>query len=134
MTDAETDTDAASPPSPPSAATTTESAGGGRGGVLGPAYRALTLGCVSTILLIAFEAMAVGTAMPAAAEALDGLALYAFAFSAFFTTSLLGMVVSGQWCDRRGPLGPVVAGISAFSAGLLLSGTALFYTSPRPTD
>ncbi|RBM21436.1 MFS transporter [Streptomyces sp. PT12] len=96
----------------------------GGGGVLSAPYRALTLGCVSTILLIAFEAMAVGTAMPAAADALDGLALYAFAFSAFFTTSLLGMVVSGQWCDRRGPLAPVVAGISAFSAGLLLSGTA----------
>ncbi|UCM88336.1 MFS transporter [Streptomyces marincola] len=94
------------------------------GGVLSAPYRALTLGCVSTILLIAFEAMAVGTAMPAAAEALDGLALYAFAFSAFFTTSLLGMVLSGQWCDRSGPTAPVLAGVAAFSSGLLLSGAA----------
>ncbi|WP_110945624.1 MFS transporter [Streptomyces avicenniae] len=93
-------------------------------GVLSARYRALTLGCVSVILLIAFEAMAVGTAMPAAADALDGLSLYAFAFSAFFTTSLLGMSFSGQWCDRRGPVGPVLAGIAAFSAGLLLSGAA----------
>ncbi|MGP3970268.1 MFS transporter [Streptomyces sp. 6N223] len=95
-----------------------------RESVLSKPYRALTLGCVSTILLIAFEAMAIGTAMPAAAEALDGLSLYAFAFSAFFTTSLLGMAVSGQWCDRTGPLGPVTAGIAAFSGGLLLSGAA----------
>ncbi|GAA1932024.1 MFS transporter [Streptomyces sodiiphilus] len=94
------------------------------GGVLSRPYRALTLGCVSVILLIAFEAMAIGTAMPAAAEQLDGVALYAFAFSAYFTTSLLGMVLSGQWCDRSGPLRPVVAGIATFSAGLLLSGTA----------
>ncbi|WP_059012434.1 MFS transporter [Streptomyces specialis] len=94
------------------------------GGVLSRPYRALTLGCVSTILLIAFEAMAVGTAMPAAAEALDGVGLYAFAFSGFFTTSLLGMVAAGQWADRRGPTGPVVAGIAAFAGGLLLSGTA----------
>ncbi|MBL1068485.1 MFS transporter [Streptomyces sp. 7-21] len=94
------------------------------GGVLSRPYRALTLGCVSTVLLIAFEAMAVGTAMPAAAEALDGVSLYAFAFSAFFTTSLLGMAVSGQWCDRTGPTGPVVTGVIAFSGGLLLSGTA----------
>lgn len=92
--------------------------------VLGPQLRALTLGSVSVILLIAFEAMAVGTAMPAAAEQLDGVALYAFAFSAYFTTSLVGMVVSGQWCDRDGPLWPVVAGIATFSAGLLLSGLA----------
>jgi MFS family permease len=92
--------------------------------VLSPHYRALTLGSVSVILLIAFEAMAVGTAMPAAAEQLDGVSLYAFAFSAFFTTSLLGMVLSGQWCDRGGPLAPVVAGIGAFSLGLLISGTA----------
>ncbi|CAL9413484.1 Multidrug resistance protein MdtL [Streptomyces sp. enrichment culture] len=94
------------------------------GGVLSRPHRALTLGCVSTILLIAFEAMAVGTAMPAAAEALDGVALYAFAFSAYFTTSLLGMVVAGQWCDRSGPMGPVVGGIAVFSTGLLLSGVA----------
>lgn len=92
--------------------------------VLSARYRALTLGSVSVILLIAFEAMAVGTAMPAVTEQLDGVSLYAFAFSAFFTTSLLGMAVSGQWCDRSGPLAPVVAGIGAFSLGLLVSGTA----------
>ncbi|MDT0267865.1 MFS transporter [Streptomyces sp. DSM 44915] len=94
------------------------------GGVLSAPYRALTLGCVATVLLIAFEAMAVGTAMPAAAEALDGVSLYAFAFSAFFTTSLLGMAVSGQWCDRSGPLPPVLSGIATFALGLLASGAA----------
>ncbi|RMI33845.1 MFS transporter [Streptomyces triticirhizae] len=94
------------------------------GGVLSAPYRALTLGCVATVLLIAFEAMAVGTAMPAAAEALNGVSLYAFAFSAFFTTSLLGMSIAGQWCDRSGPLAPVLAGIATFALGLLLSGTA----------
>ncbi|MQS06207.1 MFS transporter [Streptomyces alkaliphilus] len=94
------------------------------GGVLSAPYRALTLGSVSVILLIAFEAMAVGTAMPAAAAQLDGLGLYAFAFAAFFTTSLLGMVLSGQWCDRGGPVAPVVTGIAIFCAGLLLAGGA----------
>ncbi|WP_443050502.1 MFS transporter [Streptomyces sp. H27-D2] len=94
------------------------------GGVLGSSYRALTVGIVSVVLLIAFEATAVGTAMPIAARDLDGLSLYAFAFSGYFTTSLLAMVVSGQWCDRGGPLGPLSVGIGAFAAGLLLSGTA----------
>ncbi|MFJ6565863.1 MFS transporter [Streptomyces sp. NPDC091292] len=93
-------------------------------GVLGRTYRALSIGIVSVVLLIAFEATAVGTAMPVAARELDGVSLYAFAFSGYFTTSLFGMVLSGQWADRKGPLGPLAAGITAFALGLLLSGTA----------
>ncbi|WP_210593531.1 MFS transporter [Streptomyces sp. GESEQ-35] len=92
--------------------------------VLSRGYRALSIGIVSVVLLIAFEATAVGTAMPVAARELDGVSLYAFAFSGYFTTSLLGMVLSGQWSDRRGPLGALTTGIAAFAAGLLLSGTA----------
>ncbi|MFC9510445.1 MFS transporter [Streptomyces sp. NPDC057002] len=92
--------------------------------VLGRAYRALSVGIVSVVLLIAFEATAVGTAMPVAARELDGVSLYAFAFSGYFTTSLFGMVLAGQWSDLRGPLGPLAVGISSFGAGLLLSGTA----------
>ncbi|MFI9645876.1 MFS transporter [Streptomyces sp. NPDC052040] len=93
-------------------------------GVLSRAYRALSIGIVSVIVLIAFEATAVGTAMPVAARELDGLPLYAFAFSAYFTTSLFGMVLAGQWSDRSGPLASLAWGIAAFAAGLLLSGTA----------
>ncbi|MFJ9627540.1 MFS transporter [Streptomyces sp. NPDC101175] len=95
-----------------------------RGGVLGRSYRALSVGIVSVVLLIAFEATAVGTAMPVAARELDGVGLYAFAFSGYFTTSLFGMVLAGQWSDRRGPLGALTTGIGAFAAGLLVSGTA----------
>lgn len=93
-------------------------------GVLNRPYRALTLGIVSVVLLIAFEATAVGTAMPVAAEELNGVSLYAYAFSAYFTTALVGMVVSGLWCDRGGPLVPLATGIGAFACGLVLSGTA----------
>ncbi|MFD4523096.1 MFS transporter [Streptomyces sp. NPDC058470] len=93
-------------------------------GVLGREYRALTVGIVSVVLLIAFEATAVGTAMPVAARELDGVSLYAFAFSGYFTTSLFGMVLAGQWSDRDGPLASLTAGIAAFAAGLLLCGTA----------
>ena len=93
-------------------------------GVLGRGYRALSVGIVSVVLLIAFEATAVGTAMPVAARELDGLSLYAFAFSGYFTTSLFGMVLAGQWADRRGPVGALTAGIGCFAAGLLLAGTA----------
>ncbi|MEV8310748.1 MFS transporter [Streptomyces flavidovirens] len=95
-----------------------------RSGVLGRTHRALSVGIIAVILLIAFEATAVGTAMPVAARELNGVSLYAFAFSSYFTTSLFAMVLSGQWADRRGPLAPLATGISAFGAGLLLSGTA----------
>ncbi|MFI8517267.1 MFS transporter [Streptomyces sp. NPDC085481] len=106
------------PPSAAAAATT------GGGSVLDREHRALSIGVVSVVLLVAFEATAVGTAMPVAARELNGVSLYAFAFSAYFTTSLFGMVLSGQWSDRNGPLAPLASGISAFAAGLLLSGTA----------
>lgn len=111
------DADVAKTSALPSAAAPEES-------VLGRSYRALSIGIVSVVLLIAFEATAVGTAMPVAARELDGVSLYAFAFSGYFTTSLFGMVLSGQWSDRRGPLAPLTCGIAAFGAGLLLSGTA----------
>ncbi|MET9801337.1 MFS transporter [Streptomyces sp. NPDC006368] len=94
------------------------------GGVLDRSHRALSIGIVSVVLLIAFEATAVGTAMPVAARELHGIPHYAFAFSAYFTTSLFAMVLSGQWSDRAGPLAPLTAGIAAFAAGLLVSGTA----------
>ncbi|EFG64748.1 major facilitator superfamily transporter, partial [Streptomyces sp. SPB074] len=94
------------------------------GGVLSRPYLALSLGIVSVVLLIAFEATAVGTAMPVAARELHGVPLYAFAFSAYFTTSLFAMVLAGQWADRAGPLAPITLGIGGFAAGLLLCGTA----------
>ncbi|MEU8521474.1 MFS transporter [Streptomyces sp. NBC_01216] len=105
---------AGEPAAPPSAG----------GSVLDRDHRALTTGVVCVVLLIAFEATAVGTAMPVAARELHGIPLYAFAFSAYFTTSLFGMVLAGQWSDRGGPLAPLTTGMSAFAAGLLLAGTA----------
>lgn len=87
-------------------------------------YRTTTAAVVAVVLLVAFEAYAVVTAMPVAARALGGLREYGLAFSLFVTAALLGIVVAGDVVDRRGP-GPVmVAGLVAFGAGLLLSGTA----------
>lgn len=93
-------------------------------GILGSEHRRLTIGIVATVSFIAFEAMAVATAMPTAVPDLNGMPLYAFAFSAFFTTSLFAMVVSGEMCDARGPLLPLLMGAAAFSAGLIMAGAA----------
>ncbi|MEV5511109.1 MFS transporter [Streptomyces orinoci] len=98
--------------------------GGPAEGVLGRRHRALTLGIISVVSLIAFEASAINTAMPVAARALDGVGMYAFAFSAYFTASLFSMTLSGEWCDRSGPLAPLFTGIAGFAAGLVLAGSA----------
>jgi MFS family permease len=95
------------------------------GSLLSGAYRRMTIGIVAVIFLLAFEAMAVATAMPVAARDLGGLQLYAWAFSAFLTTSLFTMVVSGEWSDRAGPAAPLSTGVAAFTVGLLISGVAV---------
>ena len=97
---------------------------GRRAGLLSPEHRALTIGMLAVVFLVAFEAMAVATAMPVAVRDLGGLKLYAWAFSAFVTASLFGTVVGGQASDRRGPLLPFVVAVATFGTGLLVSGTA----------
>lgn len=87
-------------PATPSPGTPAES-------VLSPRYRASTLGMVALISLIAFEALAVTTAMPTVARELDGLKLYALAFGSVLATSIIGMTLAGRWTDARGP-GPAM--------------------------
>jgi MFS family permease len=92
--------------------------------IFGPTYRALTIGVVSIITVIAFEFMGVVTAMPVAARELGGLSWYAWAFTAFSVTSLYSMVVGGEWADRFGPVRPIIVGFTLFAIGLLTAGTA----------
>ncbi|GAA0898716.1 hypothetical protein GCM10009557_74160 [Virgisporangium ochraceum] len=87
-------------------------------------YRALTVGMITLVTLVAFEAVAVTTAMPTVARALDGLALYALAFGGALAASVVGMVVAGAWGDARGPAGPTWAGVGLFVVGLAIAGTA----------
>ncbi|MEU5989929.1 MFS transporter [Spirillospora sp. NPDC047418] len=76
------------------------------------------------VTLLAFESMAVGTVMPAVASDLDGLALYAWGFSATLITSLLSTVLAGGWIDRSGPTRPFMLGLGTFVAGLVVAGAA----------
>jgi MFS family permease len=92
--------------------------------VFSRAYRRLSLGIVSVVALIAFEAMAVATAMPVAVADLRGLPLYAWAFSGFLAASLFGMVLAGELCDTRGPRLPLLTGVAGFVTGLVLAGLA----------
>ena len=103
------------------------------GRIFGPQWRALTVGILAVVSLLAFEAMAVATAMPVAVRDLDGLPFYAWGFSAFFIASLVGMVVSGEVSDRRGPVLPfvVVAGAVRRRTGGRRPGHARWRCSSR---
>lgn len=98
-------------------------------GILSPTYRAATLGMVALISLLAFEALAVTTAMPTVARELDGLRAYALAFGGMLATSVIGMALSGRWSDRKGPAPAVWTGLIGFVAGLLI---AVSRTTCRP--
>ncbi|GAA4229877.1 MFS transporter [Streptosporangium album] len=93
-------------------------------GIFAERHRALTVGMVALISLVAFEYLAVATAMPVVADELDGHALYGLAFSGAMAAGVIATVLGGRWSDARGPVGPLWAGVAAFAAGLVVAGTA----------
>ena len=93
-----------------------------RPSLLSPENRPVSIGTTALISLFAVEYIAVGTAMPTVARALDGLGLYALAFGATIAASVIGMILGGWWSDRSGPRVVLLAGATAFSAGLLAAG------------
>lgn len=93
-------------------------------GAFSARYRVATVGVFALGFLIAFEALAVTTAMPIAARQLHGQPLYALAFSAFAAAGVIANVAGGAWCDRSGPKPALVAGVALFAVGLLVAGTA----------
>lgn len=83
-----------------------------------------TVGILLLISLTAFEAMGVGTAMPAVVADLGGNALYAWPFVVFLAAAVFGTAFGGRWCDARGPRLPLVVAPAVFGAGLLVGGVA----------
>ncbi len=105
-------------------ATTARHAASDDDGLWSPGRRALTIGLVLNVTIVASEALAVGTILPIVANDLGGIDLYGWVFSGFFLGNLLGIVVAGMLIDRGGLTRPFVMGIGLFSAGLLLGGLA----------
>jgi MFS family permease len=91
---------------------------------MSPAYRLVTIALVLQTTMIAFEAMAVTTAMPSAAQELGSVGSYGLAFSFMMTAMLLGIVLAGIWTDRSGPLPGLYAGLVLFAAGAVLCAIA----------
>ncbi|MEO8555550.1 MAG: MFS transporter [Actinomycetota bacterium] len=96
----------------------------GGSGPMGPAYRLLTVALLALITIIAFEAMAISTAMPSVARDLDAVRSYGLAFSLMLTAELLGIVLAGVWSDRQGPLPSLFAGQALLAAGSAVAGLA----------
>ena len=92
--------------------------------LFGPAYAALTLAIVSLITVIAFESMAVSTAMPEVAIELNAVRSYGLAFSVMLTLQLLGIVLAGVWCDRSGALPSLLTGQVLFAVGCGICGAS----------
>jgi MFS family permease len=92
--------------------------------IFAPVHRGTSGGILILVTLIAFEAMAVAAALPTAAQELHGLGAIGWAFTGFLTSNVVGMVVSGQVSDQRGPRLPMIAGLAAFLGGLAVAGTA----------
>ncbi len=86
--------------------------------------RLLTVGLVLIIVATAFEMLAVAATMPATARELGGLAWYGWAFSAFMLANMVAATVAGPEADRRGVVGPFIAGTLLFVTGLLVAGLA----------
>ena len=89
-----------------------------------PRRHGLAVGLCLAVSAVAFEAISVATAMPAAARELDGLDLYAWAFSLFLIGQLFATVAGGRVADRIGPARPMAFGVALFAVGLVVAATA----------
>ena len=89
--------------------------------VFAPRYRAMSVGVLMSITVVAFQSLGVGTVMPAVARDLGGLEQYGWAFAAFMLASVVGSVAAGQDADRAGPVRAYLAAVACFAAGSVLA-------------
>jgi len=86
--------------------------------------RALKVGLVAVVTLVAFESLAVTTILPDIEDDLGGIAWYGWVTTAFFLGTMIGIVFAGDQADRRGAGRPYVIGLTLFAIGLLIGGAA----------
>lgn len=73
------------------------------------------------ITLVAFEVIAVNTAMPFIVDRLDGKNLFALAAGISMATQLITTALAGSWVDAKGPKPVIYAGLTGFLGGLLIA-------------
>ncbi len=96
------------------------------GGLWSPGRRALTIGLILTVTIVASEALAISTIMPVVADDLAGgsRTLYGWVFSAFLLSSLVGIVMAGLLIDSGSLAKAFIVGLSLFCVGLVVGGLA----------
>ncbi|MGW1998227.1 MFS transporter [Embleya sp. NPDC001921] len=95
-----------------------------RAGVWDHGHRALSLGLLISVGLVAFEAMGVVAIMPRIARRLGGLESYGWGLSALMLASILGAVAAGTAGDRVGPRRPLAVALGLLAAGCVVAGVA----------
>ena len=91
-------------------------------GPLSRPYVGVTVAALALVTIVAFESMAVSTAMPAVARELQAVRSYGFAFSVMLTAQLLGIVLAGVWTDRSGQLPGALVGQLLLATGAAVCG------------
>lgn len=86
--------------------------------------RALKVGLVSVVTLVAFESLAVTTILPEVEADLGGIAWYGWVTAAFFLGTMIGIVYAGDRADRVGAGPPYLTGLVLFAIGLVVCGAA----------
>ncbi|MFC5370070.1 MFS transporter [Arcanobacterium bovis] len=76
---------------------------------------------VSLISLVAFEVIAVATAMPYVVADLGGIRYYALASGIALAAQVVTTAIAGVWCDAQGPKKVLYTGIILFVAGLVIT-------------
>ncbi len=93
-------------------------------GLWAPARRAMTIGLVLLVTLIGFEALAVNTALPDAADELGQLGLYGWVFAAFMLSTVASIAVAGRAIATRDMHAVLAIGAPVFCVGLAIGGAA----------
>ena len=86
--------------------------------------RALAVGLVLSVTLVAFETTAVITALPTITDALQGDSLYGATLAAYMLADLVALVWAGEQADLHGVRRPFLACIGIFVVGLIVAATA----------
>ena len=84
----------------------------------------MSVGVLMSVSIVAFQALGVGTVMPAVARDLGGLRPLRLGFSAFMLASVVGSVAAGQAADRTGPVRAYLGAVGSFAAGSVLAALA----------
>lgn len=88
------------------------------------AIKLLLVVSVALVTFVAFEALAVASAMPTVSHELGGEQLYALAYGITLASQVATTPPAGRWCDAGGTRLALITGVATFIVGLVIAGAA----------